>query len=55
MERNKSVVRGKLKSRKLVSNEDTYDIQTSLKNFFANDVFVHNSEIILRDREFCNL
>ena len=55
MERNKSVVRGKLKSRKLVSNEDTYDIQTSLKNFFANDVLVHNSEIILRDREFCNL
>ena len=46
---------GKLKSRKIVSNEDTYDIQTSTHNFFANDILVHNSEIVLRNREFCNL
>uniref|UniRef100_UPI003624AC9C NrdJ-1 n=1 Tax=marine metagenome TaxID=408172 RepID=UPI003624AC9C len=36
---------GKLKSRKIVSNEDTYDIQTSTHNFFANDILVHASEI----------
>ncbi len=51
---NKTIT-GKLKSRKIVSNEDTYDIQTPTHNFFANDVLVHNSEIILRSREFCNL
>ena len=34
---------------------DTYDIQTVNSNFFANGVLVHNSEILLRDREFCNL
>ena len=51
----KTTITGRLKSRKIVSNEDTYDIQTSTHNFFANDILVHNSEIILRSREFCNL
>lgn len=50
-----TTIAGKLKSRKIISNEDTYDIQTTTHNFFANDVLVHNSEIILRSREFCNL
>jgi hypothetical protein len=50
-----ATIAGKLKSRKIVTNEDTYDIQTTTHNFFANDVLVHNSEIILRSREFCNL
>lgn len=50
-----ATITGKLKSRKIVSNEDTYDIQTTTHNFFADDVLVHNSEIILRSREFCNL
>lgn len=50
-----TTITGKLKSRKIVSNEDTYDIQTPTHNFFADDVLVHNSEIILRSREFCNL
>lgn len=50
-----ATITGKLKSRKIVSNEDTYDIQTPTHNFFADDVLVHNSEIILRSREFCNL
>lgn len=39
----------------LTQREDTYDIQTVNSNFFANGVLVHNSEILLRDREFCNL
>lgn len=51
----RTTITGKLKSRRIVSNEDTYDIQTPTHNFFANDVLVHNSEIILRSREFCNL
>jgi ribonucleoside-diphosphate reductase alpha chain len=50
-----SVISGKMMSRIVSSNEDTYDIQTTTHNFFANDVLVHNSEIILRSREFCNL
>lgn len=48
-------IKGKLKARRIVSNEDTYDIQTDNHNFFANDVLVHNSEIILRPYQFCNL
>lgn len=55
METRKITVRGKLKTRRIVSNEDTYDIQTEKHNFFANDVLVHNSEIILRNKQFCNL
>ena len=51
----RTTVTGKLKARRIVSNEDTFDIQTPTHNFFANDVLVHNSEIILRNREFCNL
>lgn len=50
-----ATITGKLKSRKIVSNEDTYDIQTPTHNFFASDILVHNSEIILRSKEFCNL
>lgn len=50
-----ATIAGKMKSRKIMTNEDTYDIQTTTHNFFANDVLVHNSEIILRSREFCNL
>lgn len=46
---------GKIKTKRIVTNEDTYDIQTKNKNFFANDVLVHNSEIILRPYQFCNL
>jgi hypothetical protein len=46
-------IKGKLKSRRVVSNEDTFDIQTDLSNFFADNVLVHNSEIILRPYEFC--
>lgn len=48
-------IKGKVSKIRRVKNEDTYDIQTSSKNFFANNVLVHNSEILLRDREFCNL
>ncbi len=44
-------IKGKLKSRRFVSNEDTFDIQTDLSNFFADNVLVHNSEIILRPYE----
>lgn len=51
----KNTITGKMKSRRIVSNEDTFDIQTPTNNFFANDILVHNSEIILRNREFCNL
>jgi len=40
---------------KVDDRRDTYDIQTVNQNFFANGILVHNSEIILRDREFCNL
>lgn len=38
-----------------IDNQDTFDIQTETENFFANNILVHNSEIILRNREFCNL
>lgn len=44
-----------MKHRRVLTNEDTYDIQTPTHNFFANDVLVHNSEIILRPYGFCNL
>ena len=46
-------ITGKLKSKRVVTNEDTYDIQTENNNFYANDVLVHNSEIILRPYQFC--
>jgi ribonucleoside-triphosphate reductase len=56
MEEVRKTIRGKVKSvRRLSETADTYDIQTPNKNFFANGVLVHNSEIILRDCEFCNL
>jgi len=56
METNTKTIRGKVKSIKYLNDKtDTYDIQTPNKNFFANGVLVHNSEIILRDKEFCNL
>jgi ribonucleoside-triphosphate reductase len=56
MENNKTTIRGKVKLILRVSEKtDTYDIQTPNQNFFANGVLVHNSEIILRDKEFCNL
>lgn len=56
MEAVHKTIRGKVKSvRRLSETTDTYDIQTPNKNFFANGVLVHNSEIILRDAEFCNL
>ena len=56
MERSTKTIRGKIKTIKsLISKEDSYDIQTPNGNFFANGVLVHNYEIILRDREFCNL
>ncbi|MBC8442563.1 MAG: hypothetical protein H8D80_00070 [Proteobacteria bacterium] len=49
-------IKGRIRSvRTLSEREDTYDIQTLNQNFFANGTLVHNSEIILRDREFCNL
>jgi len=51
----RKTITGRLKTRKIISNQDTYDIQTEHHNFFANDILVHNSEIILRSREFCNL
>lgn len=36
--------------------EDTYDVTNPTNhNFFANDILVHNSEIILRPYQFCNL
>ena len=36
--------------------EDTYDITVEDTScFFANDILVHNSEIILRPYQFCNL
>jgi len=40
---------------KINDTVDTYDIQTVNHNFFANGILVHNSEILLRDKEFCNL
>lgn len=46
---------GKVSSISNYPNEDTYDIQTTTKNFFANNILVHNSEIVLRPSEFCNL
>lgn len=54
MEKRK-VIKGRLRKLKVVSNEHTYDIQTETQNFFANGLLVHNSEIILRPFEFCNL
>ena len=40
----------------LETTEDTYDVTNPTNhNFFANDILVHNSEIILRPYQFCNL
>jgi len=55
MEIKKNIVKGRVRSIKVVSNEDTYDLQTAHQNFFADNVLVHNSEIILRPNGFCNL
>ena len=56
MERNTKTIFGKIKRiNHLKDRTDTYDIQTPNENFFANGILVHNSEIILRDKEFCNL
>lgn len=54
------IIKGRVRKTKVISNQDTYDIQTRTKNFFAKtsgkrSILVHNSEIILRSREFCNL
>ena len=55
MEGNK-IVQGKIKKLTIVENKDTYDLTVDKNhNFFANGVLVHNSEIILRPNEFCNL
>lgn len=51
----KKIIKGRVRKVSIVSNEDTYDIQTETSNFFANGVLVHNSEIILRPYQFCNL
>lgn len=41
---------------KLDQPEDVYDFQVGDTScFFANGILVHNSEIILRSRQFCNL
>jgi len=49
----KKIIKGRVRKVSIVSNEDTYDIQTETSNFFANGVLVHNSEIILRPYQFC--
>ena len=51
----KKIIKGRVRKISIISNEDTYDIQTETSNFFANGVLVHNSEIILRPYQFCNL
>lgn len=40
-----------------IENDDVYDITNPENhNFFGNDILVHNcSEILLRDKQFCNL
>lgn len=57
MEEEKNIIRGKIKNRRIVSNEDVYDITVEDNhNFFANGILVHNcGEIILRDAGLCNL
>lgn len=55
METRTQVIRGKVKRVTVAPRRDTYDIQTTTGNFFANKILVHNSEIILRSRQFCNL
>jgi ribonucleoside-triphosphate reductase len=56
METPSRTIKGKIRKINVVrEKEDSYDIQTQNSNFFANGVLVHNSEIILRDKEFCNL
>jgi ribonucleoside-triphosphate reductase len=54
--------KGRLRKKTKIENTDTYDIQVRRNsNFFVKDeesdkaVLVHNSEIILRPYEFCNL
>jgi len=50
------VIKKRIKKINVVENEDTYDINCPKNhNFFANDILVHNSEIILRSNQFCNL
>jgi len=41
----------------ITETEDVYDLTNPTNhNFFANDILVHNcAEILLRDKEFCNL
>ena len=56
MEKNSGTIKGRIKRvNKIHQREDSYDIQTKNSNFFADGTLVHNSEIVLRDREFCNL
>lgn len=51
----RKIIKGRLRKTSVVKNEDTYDIQTPSHNFVANNVLVHNSEIVLRSKSFCNL
>lgn len=50
-------VKGRITKKTTKPNEDVYDLTVeSNSNFFADDILVHNcGEILLRDREFCNL
>lgn len=54
---NRKIIKGRVIKKNVKENEDVYDIKVlNNHNFFANGVLVHNcGEIILRDRETCNL
>jgi ribonucleoside-triphosphate reductase len=50
------VIRCRIMKKTVVAREDSYDITTDKNhNFFANGVLVHNSEILLLSKQFCNL
>lgn len=56
MEKRKTIT-GRVIRKNIKPNVDVFDLQVlNNHNFFANDILVHNcGEILLRDREFCNL
>jgi len=48
--------RMKIKKITPIANADTYDIEVEGNhNFFANDILVHNCEISLKSKGYCNL
>jgi len=56
VETNSQIKRSKIKRINVVKNDNVFDITVrNNNNFFANGILVHNCEILLGEKSFCNL